>query len=99
MAKTTRAEWAGRVQRWKESGQTKEEFAAANGCNAGTLGWWRSRLRKEAREPIGFVEVALAAPPAGRVEIVLRSGVRIAVSGAFDAEVLRRAVAALETRS
>lgn len=39
-----------------------------------------------------------AAPVAGRIAIVVGEGVRIEVSGAFDAEVLRRVVAALEVR-
>lgn len=99
MAKTTRSEWVGRVQRWRESGQTAKEFAATEGIKAGTLGWWSSRLRREAKPALGFVEVSLAdATAAGRVEVILRNGARIAVSGPFDADVLRRAVAALEAR-
>jgi hypothetical protein len=46
-----------------------------------------------------FVEVVAVAPRAdGVIEIVVREQVRIRVSGAFDAAMLRRVVTALEGR-
>lgn len=99
MAKTAREEWTARVRRWRASGLTAEQFATGEGLKAGTLDWWSSRLQRDRCDPVGFVEVTLPpTSPSGRIEIVVRNDVRIEVSGAFDAEVLRRVVAALETR-
>jgi transposase len=47
MAKTTSAEWAKRVERWQDSGLTAKEFAAELNVNAGTLAYWKYRLRRE----------------------------------------------------
>ena len=49
MARSTRTDWAKRVQRWKDSGLTAREFAAEAGLNAGTLQYWASKLRRESR--------------------------------------------------
>src|SRR5215510_8192367 len=47
MAKTTSAEWAKRVERWQDSGLSAKEFAAELNVNAGTLAYWKYRLRRE----------------------------------------------------
>ena len=41
------------VDEQDRSGRTIEEFARLRGLNAGTLGWWRSKIRRlrEARSP------------------------------------------------
>lgn len=49
MAKTGRAEWVERVQRWADSGLTAKEFAAEAGLKATTLSYWKWRLRSEQR--------------------------------------------------
>lgn len=41
-----RAQWAKRVERWKESGLSAKEFAAELGINARSLSWWRWQLSK-----------------------------------------------------
>lgn len=98
MKRATRAQWAERVRRWRASGLSAPVFARRAGFHPGTLRWWASRLRSTHKTAAKFVEVVVAPPAAGRVEVVVRDGVVIRVSGAFDAEVLRRAVAALEVR-
>ena len=45
MSKTTSAEWAKRVERWKDSGLSAKEFAAETGLNASTLTYWSWKLR------------------------------------------------------
>lgn len=45
MSKTTGAEWAKRVERWKDSGLSAKEFAAQTGFNASTLTYWSWKLR------------------------------------------------------
>lgn len=98
MTRATQAQWAERVRRWRVSRLSATAFARREGFNPGTLRWWAWRLGGAHEAPAKFVEVVVAPPPAGRVEIVLRDGLAIRVSGAFDTEVLRRAVAALEAR-
>jgi len=48
--RSSRAEWAKRVERWQEGDLTAREFAAETGINARTLTYWKWRLAKEARE-------------------------------------------------
>ena len=46
--KVRAAEWAKRVERWKRSGLSAEEFSAREGLRAARLSWWRWYLsRKE----------------------------------------------------
>jgi hypothetical protein len=52
--------WKSRVTAWKASGQTAEVFAASHDFMAGTLRWWASRLRREARHEAAAPEVRLA---------------------------------------
>lgn len=48
MSRSNRAEWAKRVERWKDSGLTAKEYAAETGLNASTLSYWKWRLGSEA---------------------------------------------------
>ena len=98
MTRATKAKWAGLVRRWRASGRTAREFSAGEGLNPSTLLWWSSQVGREAEAPASFVEVALPASVASDnvIEIVVREGVRIRVGAGFDAELLRRVVAALE---
>ena len=107
MGRDTRATWAKRVERWRGSGLTAEEFAGEVGVNARTLTFWKWKLgqtdRRE-RTPakrVEFVEVApprtvaAATAPSDAIEVVLGSGVVIRVPAQFDADGLRKIVAAL----
>ncbi len=47
MSRTSRAEWAKRVERWKDSGLTAKEFAAEAGLKASTLSYWKWKLDSE----------------------------------------------------
>lgn len=99
------AEWSEIVQAWKSSGETAEQFASRHGLNAGTLGWWRSQLAKEAPAPRAgsrrratrkcstarFAEVVVT-PPAtatSRLEVVTPNGHRVRVQGGVDPAELR----------
>ena len=46
--RTRRAEWQKRIERWRDSGLTAEQFAAELGINAGTLKFWKYRIGKDA---------------------------------------------------
>jgi hypothetical protein len=47
MARANRAQWAKRVERWKDSGLTAKEFSAEAGINPSTLSYWKWRLGSE----------------------------------------------------
>jgi hypothetical protein len=110
MGRSSREEWAKRVQRWVESGLTAPEFGAEAGVNPRTLTYWKWRLGQERSagdrgRVRGFVEVAapvaitaveMEAP--APLEVVLRNGVRIRVPSRFDAGALKGLLAALEER-
>jgi hypothetical protein len=95
----TRETWAARVREWKRSGLTSAEFAERQGLNASTLTWWSSQLGRSAlaisRPPV--VEV-MVAPLASSLEVVLASGIRVAVPVGFDEATLGRLLTVLEDR-
>ena len=108
--KTSAEEWQKRLERWRESGLTAEQFASELGINAGTLKFWRYKVNKavrvtaQERRPVkpaavtsAFVEVR-AAPSDARFEIDLANGRRLRVPSAFDPNALERLIAILERR-
>ncbi len=107
MAGETRGNWAARVARWQRSGLTATAFAAREGLNAGTLSYWKWKLRQADRRvpavaprPVSFVE--LAAPALGgaewRVEIVLPAGYRVRLPEEASGDTLRTVLDVLEAR-
>ena len=50
MARASAAEWAKRVERWKDSGLTTKEFAAEMGLKASTLTYWKWKLGNDERD-------------------------------------------------
>ncbi len=75
MGRESRATWARRVRRWTRSGLTAERFARREGVNAGTLSFWRWKLRhgtpgwreqapakRTTASPIDFVELVPVRP-------------------------------------
>lgn len=90
------------LARREREGLTLAELSLRTGVPTGTLGWWASRLRRD--RPAGFVELverpapAEAKAPAGRIELVLRDGLRVLVPGGVDAAEVQRLVRALESR-
>jgi hypothetical protein len=75
--------WVKRVARWRESGQTAPDFAAAHGLSVDRLRHWGWRLEKE----------RYAATPASSIEILTPSGLRVCVPSKFDDDALRRVLA------
>jgi transposase-like protein len=53
MARSDRAEWQKRVERWLDSGLSAKEFAAETGLKPSTLSYWKWRLRAEQRKAEG----------------------------------------------
>jgi transposase len=104
MKRGTRKEWEQRVARWRRSGQTASDFAAAEDLHPRTLTWWSSALKRASRRTAAprFVEVvapraAPATSPAS-IEVLIRDQIRLRVCGDFEPALLRRVVAALEGR-
>lgn len=108
MPRTSRAEWAKRVQRWRDSGLTAKEFAAETGVNASTLAYWSWRLGSQRVRQIPaarssassarFVELSaspLAASAPAMLELLLGESIRIRVPSGFDEETLARVVRAV----
>ena len=103
--------WKSRVTAWKASGQTAEVFAASHDFAAGTLRWWASRLRREARHQAAAPEVRLARVVRRRTsgprtdEVTLPAGglvlelhdvrARIAIHGRVDHDALATVLAML----
>lgn len=48
MQRASAADWAKRVERWKDSGLSAKEFAADMGFKASSLTYWNSKLRRAA---------------------------------------------------
>lgn len=114
MARESREVWTKRVERWRASGLTADEFASEVGIKSNTLRHWSWLLDHEKRgsrpdaarsarsREVPFVEVVTPAAPGSPsvepIELVVRDGIRIRVPAAFDADALRRVITAVEGR-
>lgn len=87
------------MRRWRESGQSAQEFCREHGIPSQRLGYWRSRLGengvKEAGPQFVAVRVREAASEAA-IQVVLRSGRLVRVHGAVDSETVRAVIEAAE---
>jgi hypothetical protein len=110
-ARTSAEEWRKRVERWRESELTAEQFASELGINAGTLRFWQYKLKKlghgesvqqRATKPKSvsppFVEVRPVEAVSGLFELELGNGRRLRVPASFDAHALERLLGVLETK-
>jgi len=104
-ARTSRADWAKRVERWRDSGLTAAQFGAETGVNPRTLTYWKWVLSKGTRgektaAPVipssAFVEVRTA--PSAGFELALANGRRLQIPSTFDAGTLERLLTVLERR-
>ena len=106
--KVRAAEWAKRVERWKRSGLSAEEFSAREGLRAARLSWWRWYLsRKEPHRdvaapskpqfvPARVVERGDTKPVSSCLEVVLANGRVVRISGAVEPKLLMEAIRVLE---
>jgi hypothetical protein len=111
--RATRAEWEKRVERWSDSGLTAKQFAVETGINAGTLNFWKYKLKAlgvptRGRRPKNVTTPAMSSlvevQPVGlavedRFEIELRDGRRVRVPAAFEPAALRALLTILEAAS
>lgn len=109
-ARTSRAEWAKRVERWRDSGLSAQEFGAEIGVNPRTLTYWKWLLKKESQgasprrerssateTPSAFVEIRQV-PNTVAFELALGNGRRLQIPAAFDASSLERLLVILERK-
>ena len=72
-------EWTSRLNRYKESGQTIEQFCKTEGISAGSFYQWKKKL-KTVRPASGFQSVQIIRPVAIQETIVrLSSGMEISL--------------------
>jgi hypothetical protein len=102
----TQTKWSERVQAWRASGKTADEYASAFEFQASTLRYWASRLKTESAEkPAEIARVVRRQSRAlvveggdagvqAEVEVAVGEA-RIIVRRGFDAELLRQVAAAL----
>jgi hypothetical protein len=110
--RTSAEEWQKRIERWRESGLTADQFAAELGINAGSLRFWSYKLNKAKRAAAGvvatprkrravaaaaFVEVRSAASHSS-FELELGNGRRLRVPSGFEPEALERLLGLLERK-
>jgi hypothetical protein len=109
--RTSRDEWKKRIERWRESGLTAEQYAAELGINAGTLKFWKYKLgrpetatagRRQPKQPkapsvpLPLVEVRPSViASASGFELELGGGLRLRIPSSFEAEALRRLLSVL----
>ena len=112
MSRASRQEWSKRVERWRDSGLTAQEFAAEVGVNPQTLSCWKWKLKSDAKtnrvtsargpsaaRALPFVEIAASATSAAWFEVVLGAGVVVRVPSQFDAAALGQLLDVLGHRS
>jgi hypothetical protein len=105
--RTSRDEWRKRVERWKDSGLTAEQYASELGINVKTLQFWKYKLgkpepsgRRARRRPrveatLPLIEVQPASADSSAFELELSGGKRLRIPVTFDAESLERLLAVL----
>ena len=99
--RSTAAVWATRVEAWRASGKTVDEFATEQSIKPASLRWWSSQLRRQATAGVA------ASVPMARVRrasemrserpaiVIELDGGRIEVREGFDRALLREVMGAL----
>ena len=100
----TERKWAERVQEWKASGSSADDFARGRGFESSTLRWWSSRLgrgavsgaaRSPAKADVRLVRVVRTSESASRSMTVRVGAAVVEIRKGFDHSLLREVVAAL----
>jgi hypothetical protein len=103
--RTSREEWRKRVERWKDSGLTAQQYATELGIKASTLQYWKHKLGKPEPAPGRKAERAaqaqalpslielqpiVTASAAAAFELELEGGRRLRIPVGFDVPSLER---------
>lgn len=98
----TESKWSERVQEWRASGKTAEEFAEFRGFKGSTLRFWASTLRRgetgkvRVHKPRVRLVRVVARPTTAETSLEVAVGsARVTVRPGFDAALLRQLVEAL----
>ena len=90
MAKADQAEWAKRIERWRDSGLSAKEFAAETGLKPSTLSYWKWRLKSEGKAAPRSTSLAKRTsrkqPQGQGLSFVEVAGGAIAMSSRFEVE-------------
>ena len=97
-------EWAKRVEGWRASGQTAEDYATPRGWQVKALWKWSSKLHQQekARRRSALVPVRAVSKTAPRRDpaLTLRlGGAELEIRAGVDAALLREVVSVLRERS
>jgi hypothetical protein len=110
---TSRAEWQKRIERWRDSALSAEQFAAELGINAGTLKYWKYRIGKESTGSVAaeqsprpskapraasLVEVQSTTITSSPFVLELGQDRRLQIPSQFDVSALERLLSLLEHR-
>ena len=112
---TKEAAWRRRLARHADSGQSVRAWCRRHGVKEAVFHWWRRELaRRDAEQPpsvrrdaeaqpTSFVPVCLTDDPGrdgdGQIEIDLRDGRRVRVTGTVNREMLTQVLDILERRA
>ena len=101
--RTSREEWRKRMERWKDSGLTAEQYATELGIKASTLKYWKYELAKPALEkrhkPAGssradspsLIELQpIVTASAATFDLEIGDGRRLRIPAGFDVGSLER---------
>jgi hypothetical protein len=93
------AEWAGIVEDYQQSGQSRDGYSAERGISVASLGYHLVKQRKQLQRPARLLPVELVSSSVSEstLRVELANGRRIAVQAGFDAELLRQVVVVLES--
>jgi len=110
--RASREDWRKRVERWRDSGLTAEQFASEIGVKATTLKFWKYTFDKEARgqttstgtvtqkvTAASFVELQPATRIDAGFELDLGGNRRLRIPSSFDPDALRRLLDILDRAS
>ena len=94
------------MRRWRESGESAEEYAKKHDLHAGTLAAWASKVgpggprpQKSVFVPVRVAEraaIATAKTETGEIEVVLLNGRRVRISGNVPSATLARLLTVVE---
>lgn len=98
-----REEWERIVRKQSRSGLTITEFAEEHGLNAGTLGFWRSKLGRADKDGMRVLPVAVTevreAPDCATIELTRDGRIRAEITRSKDLELLVEVLSAMRAKS
>jgi transposase len=100
----TESKWSERVEEWRASGQSAEDYARERDFKASTLRWWSSQLLRRAScvgapvqmpPSVRMVRAVASGRPAASRIVVRIGAAHVEVQAGFDVALLHEVVRAL----